>query len=106
MVIAKVPILWSRLIPQEKYIYYGLVCPKAGVRTPEYTDGSFPVFLRPVFPDPLFSWHTLHAKAFANDPPTTVFLLSVRSGAVGINLTQANNVFLLEPVSLSVFVAL
>ncbi|CAM9377960.1 unnamed protein product [Laminaria digitata] len=37
-------------------------------------------------------------KAFANDPPTTVFLLSVRSGAVGINLTQANNVFLLEPL--------
>lgn len=37
-------------------------------------------------------------KAFANDPPTTVFLLSVRAGAVGINLTQANNVFLLEPV--------
>ncbi|CAN0006891.1 unnamed protein product, partial [Sphacelaria rigidula] len=37
-------------------------------------------------------------KAFASDPPTTVFLLSVRSGAVGINLTQANNVFLLEPV--------
>ncbi|CAM9341014.1 unnamed protein product, partial [Laminaria digitata] len=37
-------------------------------------------------------------KAFANDPPTTVFLLSVRSGAVGINLTQANNVFFLEPL--------
>jgi SNF2 family DNA or RNA helicase len=26
-----------------------------------------------------------------------VFLLSVRSGAVGINLTAANHVFLLEP---------
>ncbi len=38
-------------------------------------------------------------QAFAGDPPTTVFLLSVRAGAVGINLTQANNVFLLEPVS-------
>eukprot|EP00752_Nemacystus_decipiens_P018364 g16475.t1 len=37
-------------------------------------------------------------SAFARDPPTTVFLLSVRSGAVGINLTQANNVFLLEPL--------
>ncbi|CAM9694657.1 unnamed protein product [Ascophyllum nodosum] len=37
-------------------------------------------------------------KAFSNDPPTTVFLLSVRAGAVGINLTQANNVFLLEPL--------
>ncbi|CAN0524211.1 unnamed protein product, partial [Scytosiphon promiscuus] len=44
--------------------------------------------------------------AFANDPPTTVFLLSVRSGAVGINLTQANNVFLLEPVTLPTLVAL
>ena len=32
-----------------------------------------------------------------NDPPTTVFLLSIRSGACGINLTQANNVFLMEP---------
>ncbi|CAN0030272.1 unnamed protein product, partial [Ectocarpus fasciculatus] len=40
----------------------------------------------------------LENKAFANDPPTTVFLLSVRAGAVGINLTQANNVFLLEPM--------
>jgi SNF2 family DNA or RNA helicase len=34
---------------------------------------------------------------FQNDPPTTVFLLSMRAGAVGINLTQANRVFLLEP---------
>lgn len=34
---------------------------------------------------------------FQRDPPTTVFLLSVRSGAVGINLTAANHVFLLEP---------
>ncbi|CAN0154117.1 unnamed protein product [Ectocarpus fasciculatus] len=41
---------------------------------------------------------TAALTAFANDPPTTVFLLSVRSGAVGINLTQANNVFLLEPL--------
>eukprot|EP00752_Nemacystus_decipiens_P018369 g16478.t1 len=37
-------------------------------------------------------------QAFSNDPPTTVFLLSVRAGAVGINLTQANHVFLLEPL--------
>ena len=37
-------------------------------------------------------------QAFSKDPPTTVFLLSMRAGAVGINLTQANNVFLLEPV--------
>ena len=35
--------------------------------------------------------------AFQADPPTTVFLLSVRSGAVGINLTAASHVFLLEP---------
>ena len=34
---------------------------------------------------------------FQNDPPTTVFLLSMRSGAVGINLTQANHVVVLEP---------
>jgi SNF2 family DNA or RNA helicase len=34
---------------------------------------------------------------FQNDPPTTIFLLSMRAGAVGINLTQANRVFLLEP---------
>ena len=35
--------------------------------------------------------------AFQKDPPTTVFLLSMRSGAVGINLTAATHVFLLEP---------
>ena len=34
---------------------------------------------------------------FQHDPPTTIFLLSLRSGAVGINLTQANRVFLMEP---------
>lgn len=34
---------------------------------------------------------------FQKDPPTTIFLLSMRAGAVGINLTQANRVFLLEP---------
>jgi SWI/SNF-related matrix-associated actin-dependent regulator of chromatin subfamily A3 len=34
---------------------------------------------------------------FQNSPPTTVFLLSVRSGACGINLTTANNVFMMEP---------
>jgi hypothetical protein len=28
-------------------------------------------------------------EAFQSDPPTTVFLLSMRSGAVGINLTAA-----------------
>ena len=36
-------------------------------------------------------------EAFQKDPPTTVFLLSMRSGAVGINLTAANHVFLMEP---------
>ncbi len=36
-------------------------------------------------------------EAFQRDPPTTVFLLSMRSGAVGINLTAANHVFILEP---------
>jgi len=36
-------------------------------------------------------------EAFQNDPPTTVFLLSMRAGAVGINLTQANHVIVLEP---------
>ena len=34
---------------------------------------------------------------FQNDPPTTIFLLSMRAAAVGINLTQANRIFLLEP---------
>ena len=37
-------------------------------------------------------------RDFQNDPPTTVFLLSVRAGACGINLTQANHVFLMEPL--------
>ena len=36
-------------------------------------------------------------KAFRNDPPTTIFLLSIRTGAVGINLTSASHIFLLEP---------
>jgi len=36
-------------------------------------------------------------REFQSDPPTTIFLLSLRSGAVGINLTQANRVFLMEP---------
>jgi SNF2 family DNA or RNA helicase len=34
---------------------------------------------------------------FQGDPPTTVFLLSMRAGAVGINLTAAIHVFLVEP---------
>jgi SWI/SNF-related matrix-associated actin-dependent regulator of chromatin subfamily A3 len=36
-------------------------------------------------------------RDFQKDPPTTIFLLSIRAGAVGINLTQANRVFLMEP---------
>ncbi|GMH68636.1 hypothetical protein TrLO_g5881 [Triparma laevis f. longispina] len=43
---------------------------------------------------------TARAKAlkdFQGDPPTTIFLLSLRAGAVGINLTEANRVFLMEP---------
>ncbi|KAI3434920.1 hypothetical protein D9Q98_002974 [Chlorella vulgaris] len=36
-------------------------------------------------------------NAFQQDPPTTVFLLSMRAGAVGINLTAATHVFLMEP---------
>jgi SNF2 family DNA or RNA helicase len=34
---------------------------------------------------------------FQNDPPTTIFLLSMRAGTVGVNLTQANRIFLMEP---------
>ena len=35
--------------------------------------------------------------AFQNAPPTTIFLPSLRSGAVGLNLTAASHVILLEP---------
>jgi SNF2 family DNA or RNA helicase len=31
-------------------------------------------------------------EEFQSDPPTTIFLLSIRAGACGINLTQANQV--------------
>jgi SNF2 family DNA or RNA helicase len=34
---------------------------------------------------------------FQTDPPTTVLLLTARSGAVGLTLTAASHVFLLEP---------
>ena len=36
-------------------------------------------------------------EAFQKAPPTTIFLLSLRSGAVGLNLTAACHVVLLEP---------
>lgn len=36
-------------------------------------------------------------KDFKEDPTMTVFLLSQRTGSVGINLTVANHVFLMEP---------
>ncbi|KAI7843193.1 hypothetical protein COHA_003176 [Chlorella ohadii] len=36
-------------------------------------------------------------QQFQGDPPTTVFLLSMRSGSVGINLTAASHIFLMEP---------
>ncbi|WIA10185.1 hypothetical protein OEZ85_010388 [Tetradesmus obliquus] len=36
-------------------------------------------------------------EAFQKDPPTTVFILTLRSAACGIDLTAASHVFLLEP---------
>merc|ERR1711971_101153 len=35
---------------------------------------------------------------FANNPSVDVFVLTVRSGAVGINLTSANHIFMMEPL--------
>lgn len=43
------------------------------------------------------SQRTKALSDFQKDPPTTVFLLSTRAGAVGINLTQANHIFMMEP---------
>merc|ERR1712129_2544 len=34
---------------------------------------------------------------FSNDPNVSVFVLTVRTGAVGITLTSANHVFMMEP---------
>jgi SNF2 family DNA or RNA helicase len=36
-------------------------------------------------------------EAFQQDPPTTVFILTLRSAACGINLTAASHIFMLEP---------
>ena len=36
-------------------------------------------------------------KQFQSDPSITIFLLSMRAGAAGINLTEANHVFMMEP---------
>merc|ERR1712218_350811 len=36
-------------------------------------------------------------REFQNDPPTTIFILSVRCGAVGLTLTAASHVFMMEP---------
>merc|ERR1711994_43656 len=36
-------------------------------------------------------------EQFESDPNVSVFVLSVRSGAVGLTLTAANHVFMLEP---------
>ena len=41
--------------------------------------------------------HTCLIPTLQNDPPTSIFLLSMRAGAVGINLTQANHVFIMDP---------
>lgn len=37
-------------------------------------------------------------RDFQNDPPTTIFLLSMRAGAVGINLTQVRNCTIDNPI--------
>merc|ERR1712129_299115 len=34
---------------------------------------------------------------FSNDPNVTIFVLTVATGAMGINLTAANHVFMMEP---------
>ena len=65
-------------------------------------------YLQEELPNHGFQFRTLsgsmsmkaRAKAlsdFQQDPPTTIFLLSMRASACGINLTQANRVFMLEP---------
>lgn len=36
-------------------------------------------------------------KKFSSDPSVTVFLVSLKAGGVGINLTEASRVFILDP---------
>ena len=71
-------------------------------------------YLQKVLPKHGFQFRTLsgsmsmraRAKALADfqmDPPTTIFLLSMRASACGINLTQANRVFMLEPGTCDAF---
>mmetsp|Transcript_1186 Transcript_1186/g.1460 ORF Transcript_1186/g.1460 Transcript_1186/m.1460 type:complete len:648 (+) Transcript_1186:1824-3767(+) len=66
------------------------------------------IFLQEELPKHDFQYRTLkgdmsmNARAralrdFQEDPPTTIFLISVRAAACGINLTQASHVFLMEP---------
>ena len=42
-------------------------------------------------------------QSFQANPLISVFLLSIRAGAVGMNLTAANHLFLLDPVINSMF---
>jgi len=37
-------------------------------------------------------------QAFKNDPKCQIFLMSIKSGAVGITLTAANHIYLMEPL--------
>merc|ERR1712129_616186 len=39
----------------------------------------------------------LRQNEFANNPNVSVFVLTVRTGAVGITLNSANHVFMMEP---------
>jgi SNF2 family DNA or RNA helicase len=66
--------------------------------------------LRPMLAQRGFGVRTLHGGmaapqrasaigAFQTDPHTTVFLLGVRAASTGINLTAANRIFFLDPLS-------
>lgn len=66
------------------------------------------VWLQEMLPQKGFQFRTLSGSMtiqqrkksvedFHKDPSTTIFLLSMRSGAVGVNLTQANHIFVMEP---------